>query len=329
MQNQNISIAWMFCDLMQCHSNLTFWWPLYVENYTEKKKINCKDKPQSIWLFKDIWPKQWIEFMLFVFLTGNNIISLFLGDITQKGYEKKRAKVLAPYLTQIQSENYRNIPAFSPSSFFLLGRPLTHMIMWLWNIFSGCFSWGFHPKSLCAAFYCSNIGLQHETLFYCQSLLRDRIVVLFWRYLRWKPQFFVLIFPIFCSHWLHLPVLMKLTLLSLQIWLRLRHMMHSPLVQAPPPPPPRHLNLNLNLNLARRTHPPPLHATGAHGDHTGAAGLEMNATDQVRTAWQHIQLFFCYIFFTCYYSESQSLTLFLGGTKQNSKNKYIQPKAYL
>uniref|UniRef100_A0A8C2FQN9 Disco-interacting protein 2 homolog Bb n=1 Tax=Cyprinus carpio TaxID=7962 RepID=A0A8C2FQN9_CYPCA len=31
------------------------------------------------------------------------MLSLFLGDITQKGYEKKRAKVLAPYLTQTQN----------------------------------------------------------------------------------------------------------------------------------------------------------------------------------------------------------------------------------
>uniref|UniRef100_A0A8C1V7Z3 Disco-interacting protein 2 homolog Bb n=1 Tax=Cyprinus carpio TaxID=7962 RepID=A0A8C1V7Z3_CYPCA len=31
------------------------------------------------------------------------MLSLFLGDITQKGYEKKRAKVLAPYLSQTQN----------------------------------------------------------------------------------------------------------------------------------------------------------------------------------------------------------------------------------
>uniref|UniRef100_A0A8C2L546 Disco-interacting protein 2 homolog Bb n=1 Tax=Cyprinus carpio TaxID=7962 RepID=A0A8C2L546_CYPCA len=54
------------------------------------------------------------------FLIGKNVISLFLGDITQKGYEKKRAKVLAPYLTQTQSKNYRHISAYAPSSFHLL-----------------------------------------------------------------------------------------------------------------------------------------------------------------------------------------------------------------
>lgn len=166
---------------------------------------------------------------------------------------------------------------------------------------------GFQPKSLCTAFYCSNIGLQHETLLlYCQLLLWEKLLdwffFLFWRDLRWKPQIFTslshsylpcsVVIDCICQfEWSSL-------LLFLQIWLRLRHMMHSPLVQAPP----------LHLNLARQTHPPPLLATGAHGDHTEAAGLEMNATDQVRTAWLHTKLFFCYIFFICHYSPSQSLT---------------------
>lgn len=49
MQNRNIStyphdvLGWMFCDLMQCNSNLTFWGPLYVENNTGKKK-STKDQ---------------------------------------------------------------------------------------------------------------------------------------------------------------------------------------------------------------------------------------------------------------------------------------------
>uniref|UniRef100_A0A8C1V8G8 Disco-interacting protein 2 homolog Bb n=1 Tax=Cyprinus carpio TaxID=7962 RepID=A0A8C1V8G8_CYPCA len=47
-------------------------------------------------------------------------LELSEGDITQKGYEKKRAKVLAPYLTQTQSKNYRHISAYAPSSFHLL-----------------------------------------------------------------------------------------------------------------------------------------------------------------------------------------------------------------
>lgn len=34
-----------------------------------------------------------------------SFLSLFLGDITQKGYEKKRAKLLAPYVPQTQGRH--------------------------------------------------------------------------------------------------------------------------------------------------------------------------------------------------------------------------------
>lgn len=34
-------------------------------------------------------------------------VSVRTGDITQKGYEKKRSKLLAPYIPQIQGKPYR------------------------------------------------------------------------------------------------------------------------------------------------------------------------------------------------------------------------------
>lgn len=36
-------------------------------------------------------------------------VSVCLGDITQKGYEKKRSKLLAPYLPQIEGKTH--VPA--------------------------------------------------------------------------------------------------------------------------------------------------------------------------------------------------------------------------
>uniref|UniRef100_A0A8B9N029 Disco interacting protein 2 homolog B n=1 Tax=Accipiter nisus TaxID=211598 RepID=A0A8B9N029_9AVES len=45
-----------------------------------------------------------------------NFLSLFLGDITQKGYEKKRAKLLAPYVPQTQGRTQMPVPSATPTS---------------------------------------------------------------------------------------------------------------------------------------------------------------------------------------------------------------------
>lgn len=162
----------------------------------------CVLSNQNLSVLKNVQPKMYLKMTCY---HVSCYLSL-LGDITQKGYEKKRAKVLAPYLTQTQSKDYRNISAYAPSSvhllfchiislsLFFLSRPLTHMIMWLWNIFSGCSSWGggFNPKSLCTALYCSCIGLQHELLlFYSCKIFRfcwADLSFLCWRDMRWKPK---------------------------------------------------------------------------------------------------------------------------------------------
>uniref|UniRef100_A0A8B9RX24 Disco interacting protein 2 homolog B n=1 Tax=Accipiter nisus TaxID=211598 RepID=A0A8B9RX24_9AVES len=43
-----------------------------------------------------------------------NFLSLFLGDITQKGYEKKRAKLLAPYVPQTQGRHLFQLVRVNP-----------------------------------------------------------------------------------------------------------------------------------------------------------------------------------------------------------------------
>ncbi len=170
-------------------------------------------------------------------VSQNDMLSCYLsllGDITQKGYEKKRAKVLAPYLTQTQSKDYRNISSvhllfchiISLSLFFLSG-PLTHMIMWLWNIFSGCSSWGggFNLESLCTAIYCSWFGLQHELLLFysckiCRICWADLSFFMLERYEMKTKAFhiyFTFISSIFCNHWLRLLVCMKFTVSSLSL----------------------------------------------------------------------------------------------------------------
>lgn len=47
---------------------------------------------------------------------GVTLLSSLLGDITQKGYEKKKAKLLASYIQHLPS-NTNTAPAFLPSCF--------------------------------------------------------------------------------------------------------------------------------------------------------------------------------------------------------------------
>ena len=46
------------------------------------------------------------QFMFFC--TQNLLFFLFLGDITQKGYEKKRQRLLGPYMSVIAANNNNN-----------------------------------------------------------------------------------------------------------------------------------------------------------------------------------------------------------------------------
>lgn len=111
---------------------------------------------------------------------------------------------LSPCFTQSSTDSYDNVVMKHLLRLFLLRLK------------------GFRPKSLCTAFYCSNIGLQHETLLlYCQLLLWEKL--LDWFFFSTLDRFemkttdvhisFPFISSMFCSHWLHLPVWMKFTLI--------------------------------------------------------------------------------------------------------------------
>lgn len=78
-----------------------------------------------------------------------SFLSLILGDITQKGYEKKRAKLLAPYLPQTQGRCLLQLP-----SEFCIALTLRGSVEWLW---SGALR--FHLPTLNYCFICVSLAL--------------------------------------------------------------------------------------------------------------------------------------------------------------------------
>ncbi len=165
-------------------------------------------------------------------VSQNYMLSCYLsllGDITQKGYEKKRAKVLAPYLTQTQSKDYRNISSVHLLfchiiflSLFFLSGPLTHMIMWLWNIFSGCSSWGGGFNLLPSTVHALDCSMNCSYFIHARYVGFVGLICLFMleRYEMKTKAFhiyFTLISSIFCNHWLRLLVCMKFTVSSLSL----------------------------------------------------------------------------------------------------------------